>query len=236
MGILYEHIKEDIERRINENEFRKGEFIPNELSLQNHYGVSRTTVRKAISMLIEEGVLVIARGKGTLVAPSKLKHKISSLKSFTQLIQEQGFEPSISSIRVQKIKAPQNVTLKLELEENEEVFRIYRIRTIDKMPMTINESFIPCRLIPDFSEDRMRSEQSLYKILEDEFGIGIHATEDEITAVRAGNENAELLEITKNDPVLCINRVAYDKNNIPVEFCNIIIRSDRYKHIITLIR
>ena len=90
MDPLYTKVKDDLEQKIVSGSYRTGEFIPSEQELESYYKVSRTTVRKAITLLVNEGYLSIARGRGTRVAPSKLKSKGSELMSFTELMKRQG--------------------------------------------------------------------------------------------------------------------------------------------------
>jgi DNA-binding GntR family transcriptional regulator len=73
MDPLYTKVKEDLERKILKGIYKVGDFIPSEQELEAYYRVSRTTIRKAITLLIDDGYLSIVRGRGTRVAPSKLK-------------------------------------------------------------------------------------------------------------------------------------------------------------------
>lgn len=235
MEPLYYKVKKDMEQKILNGYYKRGEFIPSEPELGQYYKVSRTTVRKAINMLVEEGYVTIVRGMGTKVAPSKLKHKAAELMSFTELMKRQGLEPAVRDVQIKRIHPDQEVISALELNSWEEVFEISRVRTADNEPITINTSYIPCRLVEDRDLWILKDKQSLYQVLED-FNVVVQYTEDTVSAVKANTKQAEILQINKNDPLLYIERTAYDKNNIIVEFSRIVIRADRYKHIITLRR
>lgn len=233
MEPLYYKIKKDLEDKINNNQYKKGEYIPSEPDLEKYYNVSRTTIRKAISTLCDEGLLTIIRGKGTKVTPSKLSHNTSKLMSFTEIMKHQGMVPSIIKYHVDRIITPKDIASKLSLDPWDEVYKIYRIRSADNEPISINTSYIPCKYLRDFDSKLLIENQSLYKTLEDRYNVSIQITEDTVTAVKANSNQADILDINKGDPVLCIERVAYNKNSSLVEFSEIIIRCDRYKHIIT---
>lgn len=235
MEPLYYKVKKDMEQKITEGVYKKGEYIPSEPELEQYYKVSRTTIRKAINMLVEEGYVTIIRGMGTKVTPSKLKHKAAELMSFTELMKRQGMVPEVSDVQIRRIHPDQEVISVLELNSWEEVFEISRVRTADGEPITINTSYIPCRLVEDRDLWVLKDKQSLYQVLED-FNIFVQYTEDTMSAIKASSKQAEILQISKNDPLLYIERTAYDKNNTIVEFSRIVIRADRYKHIITLRR
>ncbi|MBR0598238.1 GntR family transcriptional regulator [Sinanaerobacter chloroacetimidivorans] len=235
MEPLYYKVKKDIEQKITEGAYKKGDFIPSEPELEQYYKVSRTTVRKAINMLVEEGYLTIVRGMGTKVTPSKLKHKGAELMSFTELMKRQGMVPEVRDIQIRRIHPDQEVLEALELKPWEEVYEIFRVRTADGEPITINTSYIPYRLVENRDLSVLKDKQSLYQVLED-FNILVQNTEDTMSAVKASQKQAEILQISKNDPLLYIERTAYDRNDRIIEFSRIAIRADRYKHIITLRR
>ncbi len=234
MGILYYEVKKDIERRINEGYFKKEDYLPSESELQNEYNVSRTTIRKAIGLLVDDGLITIVRGKGTKVTPSRIKHNISTLMSFTKLMHEQGLRPSIKNVKVQKVEPSEEVASKLELPGGEKIFKIYRERIADNEPISINISYISCNKIPFFIEGYFEEYQSLYQILENKHQVIIQSTTDEVTAIKADKQLASTLNINENEPVLFIERLAYTSDNTLLELSKIFLRSDRYKHVITL--
>lgn len=236
MDPLYTKVKDDLEQKIVSGSYRTGEFIPSEQELESYYKVSRTTVRKAITLLVNEGYLSIARGRGTRVAPSKLKSKGSELMSFTELMKRQGMHPDVRDVRIRRIRPNESVAAALDLHPWDEVVEIYRVRTADGEPITINVSYLPYDLLNGHDLTALETRQSLYRVLEEDFHIVIATTEDTMSAVKATQRQAEILGINRNDPLLAIDRVAYDKNDRVVEYSNIVIRADRYKHIITLRR
>jgi GntR family transcriptional regulator len=231
---LYHKIKTSLERRIAEGELKKGEFIPTEGELEAYYKVSRTTIRKAVGMLVDEGTMTIVRGRGTIVTPSKLNYKVADLMSFTELMKQQGLRPSTTGIRIERKKPSPDIQERLGLRPGEDVVEISRVRTADDEPITINSSFIPLRYLEGKDLSVLDRKQSLYKVLEEDCNLEIHSTEDTIQALRAGRAQAEILHIGVGDPLLYIERLAYLKNGELVEFSRIFIRGDRYKHTITL--
>ena len=236
MDPLYSKIKNDIEKKIKDGTYTPGQFIPCESELEAYYRVSRTTVRKAINELVLEGFLNIVRGVGTKVASSKLNSKGSELMSFTELMKRQGIEPGLKDMQVKIGRGDDMVTRMLEISPWEEYVEIYRVRTADGEPITTDLSYIPLSMVPGGDLSIFSASQSLYSILEEKCNLQIMTTEDEMSAVAASSRQAEILGINKNDPVLNIERKAYDKEGTVVEWSRIVIRGDRYKHIVTLRR
>lgn len=231
---LYYKIKAALEERIAKGEFRRGEFIPCETDLIEFYKVSRTTIRKAIGMLVDEGTMSIVRGRGTIVAPTRLNYRVADLMSFTELMRQQGLRPSAIDVRISRQRPDKAVAEMLGIGEEETVYEIYRVRTADDEPITINCSYIPARYLDGHDLRSIERKQSLYKVLEEDCHVEIHSTEDAIQAISADRARAEILHVSPGDPLLYIERLAYTKAGEVVEFSRIYIRGDRYKHTITL--
>ena len=102
VNALYSIVKKDLEKKIKDGVYKPGEFIPPVQELEAYYRVSRTTVRKAIEMLVSEGYLTIQRGVGTKVALSSLKDHGGGQLSLTELLTAQGMHPDIRDISDRK--------------------------------------------------------------------------------------------------------------------------------------
>ena len=101
-------------------------------------------------------------------------------------------------------------------------------------PISIHYSFIPCKYIPDYSPELFHEVQSLYRMLEEHYNIFVQITEDNISAIKANKEVADVLKIKVNDPILFIERTAYDINNKIIEYNETSIRGDRYSQMVTI--
>lgn len=156
--------------------------------------------------------------------------------SFTEMMRRQGMEPGVRDLRVRVIRPDEEVARMLELHPWDEVVEIYRVRTADGEPITTNQSYIALDLLKGHDLGRLEQMQSLYRVLEEEFQLRITMTEDTYSAVGATQKQAEILAINRNDPLLEIDRRAYDQNARVIEWSRIFIRGDRYKHMITLRR
>ena len=89
----YQQMRDDIKKKIQCGDYKRGQYLPCEKKLEEEYGVSRTTVRSAISELVQDGYLYIVRGKGTKVAYSRLTDNNPNLLSFTEIVKSHGYEP-----------------------------------------------------------------------------------------------------------------------------------------------
>ncbi len=229
---LYIHIIRDLEKKIKTGVFPGDSFIPTEKELQETYQTSRTTVRRAVSELINSGYLTVIRGVGTKVMPSRLSGRIHELTSFTQLMRSQRIEPGTRETEIQRVVPGPEV--RKALEYNGDVIRISRLRTGDGTPISLNISFIPAHLLRKESPDIFAGMQSLYDVLDKKLAIRVTITEDTYRAIPADASLAKKLGIRKNDPLLLIERTAFDRNRQIVEYSLIYLRADRYRHTVTL--
>lgn len=230
---LYQRVKRDLLDRIAGGTWPAGTYIPSETDLQQRYRVSRTTIRRAIADLVDDGVLTIIHGMGTRVAAGNLAFRPSEQMSFTQMMRARGIEPGQASSSASVVEASDEVASALGVHPGDEVLCYERVRTADGQPVSRNISFLPLDLFAGRDLGRLGDEQSLYATL-DGFNLPIAAIEDTFGVVKADADTARLLEVKPGEPLLLIVRLAHDKNERPVEFSRIQIRSDRYRHTITI--
>ncbi|MEA4812316.1 MAG: GntR family transcriptional regulator [Anaerolineaceae bacterium] len=229
---LYIQIIRDIQEKIKTGFYKSDSFIPSEGDLQEIYRMSRTTVRRAISELINSGYLMVVKGVGTKVMPSRLMTRPQELISFTQLMRSQGVKPGTKMLSVEICKG--SAELQKSLEHHGDFIKISRLRTADGTPISINTSYLPASLLHNRNRDIFNAYISLYEILEKEFNVKISVTEDTYSAIIADGHLANTLTIRKGDPLLMIERTAFDQKQKPVEYSIIYLRADRYRHTITL--
>ena len=229
---FYQSVRKDIEEKIKVGFYKKGEFIPSEGKLESYYNVSRSTIRNAVRDLVDNGYLTIIKGKGTRVTFSKLLSSVPNLISFTEIIQQLGMHDIILEMFVRRIKPNEKVAEKLDISVDDEVMEFYRVRAVDHEPMTIHHSYIPLKYLGTYEPELLEEKKSLYLVLRERYGIVIASAMDNIIAKAADSNCAKHLNIRKGDPILHMERVAYDQNDNIVEYSNVYYRGDRYTHTI----
>ena len=98
----YLRVYDLLRRRIEQREYPVGSFLPPEPELGRLLAVSRTTVRKAVEMLIDDGYLVVRRGRGTEIRASRGTQKLHFVTSFSETLREQGFEVAYRRVTVRR--------------------------------------------------------------------------------------------------------------------------------------
>ena len=228
---LYMQLKEIIKEDIENGTYARHETIPAEIVFQNEYGVSRITVRQAISSLEQEGYVERSRGRGTQVIWRKdIEEDVNKLISLTDEMTQQGRKIGTPYVQVSREVPPAKV--QRFFESDAPCIRIDRIRTADGEPIVFFRTWIPESL--GFPEDPAAYEGSLYGLFESVTGSQpVHAS-DVLYSDQATGVVAEKLEVKEGAPLLIRQRKGYDSRNDPVEFTVSYFRGDRYRYHIDL--
>ena len=225
---LYIQLKNFLLKDIKEN-FKAGEIIPPEPQLEKLYNVSRITVRKAIEELEREKIVKKKQGKGTFVLDQKILYDANKIGSLTQRLSKQNHKLETSSIEFQIIEEEHYVK---ELLACEKLLCIKRIRLLNNVPFASMRNYLDFSKVPNL-EEKFNIE-SLYTFLKSEYGIEFIHADETVEAYAPSKEEAMKLNIKDSTPLLYLQRLSFDKNNNPIEYSDIRIRADMYKHKISL--
>jgi len=148
-------------------------------------------------------------------------------------MKEQGKEVTTKVVNLKVIGASGRIANHLKLDSESLVIYVQRLRLIDDEPIALFNSYI--RKDIGISEDEDYS-QSIYNLLENKYGISIKKGKKVIEVANATEEEANLLDIERGEPVLVIKNTTIDSRNFPIEYAEGIYRSDKYKYELVLNR
>lgn len=214
---LYLQIIDLLITRISEGDWTPGDIIPSEMKLAAELGVSQGTVRKAISELVENRVLVRKQGKGTFVSNHDDNR---ALFHFFHITDNRGNKVlPVSEILSFKQKEASRPEIELlELPADARVLKIERIRNIAGKPTILETITLPGEAFDGMIDlDPSLLPNTLYQLYENAFGITIHSAREKLRAVLAKNREARLLNVEQGAPLLEIERVALTLDRKPVE-------------------
>jgi GntR family transcriptional regulator len=214
----YHIVKEVMLGRIIDKTWASGTMIPSEPELCREFGVSRMTIRRAISDLVHEGRLRTVQGKGTFVATPKLEERfVQRAFGIYEDMERRGLQLSTQVLRQETIPASVEVATRLQIRPGERVHILVRLRSIEQEKVLISTTYIPAYLCPGLVYDDL-STGSLYRLLKTRYGLTIARGERSLEAVAAGQWEARLLEIALGSPLLRLDSVAYLPNGHPFEY------------------
>ncbi len=201
--------------------------FPTEQELCQSHGVSRATVRKALENLVHEGLLYRVQGVGTFVAPPKLRERfVQRTAGFYEDMTSRGMTVHTRVLEQTVVRATKQVASELQIPPGEKVVRLVRLRLIDNEPILISTSFVPQRLCPELDTDDLTN-HSLYALMREKYGVQlVHGTRL-VEVGQCTEEEAKLLRVKVNAPLLVVTGTVYDVNDRPVEHGAARHRSDR---------
>lgn len=208
---LYAQLKNTIIKQI-ENELKENDKINSENELMEMYNVSRTTVRRALKELVDEGILYSVQGVGTFVKSVKDTYEFGSYSGFSKRMRDLGFDVNYVLLEEKVIKVNKHIASKLEIAENDDAFYLERVGIRDQLPMNCTSSYIPYYLVKGIESNNFEY-ASLYGVLENKFGIQITRTVRYIEAIQTDYHLSETLKISEGRPILKFNGYVYGKIN-----------------------
>ncbi len=211
---------------------RQGDLLTTDERVQEEFGVSRATARKAIDELVDEGLVERITGKGTFVTEPRLQVPLPAMLSFTEEIARRGMSPSTRIVSVGWVPASERPAQTLGVEAGANVLRLERIRYADARPILQTVDVPPERLGIGSGED---FSGSLYELMELR-GIRLAECQNLIEAAVTDRRLSNLLQVRKGFPILALQRTSYDTKGPPVLYEEAACRGDMYSYAIRLAR
>ena len=230
---LYRQIQSDLRERVSSGELSPGAQVETEQELMSRYGVSRATVRQALSGLVAEGLLEIRRGRGTFVHGAALEHRLGGFYTFSREIERHGMRPGTRVRDIGLEAADETVAEGLGLPAGTPVVALARVRLADDQPIVTETSYLPATRFGGLETVDFTS-ASLYETLTAAYGVRPIRARETFVPVLLGPVDAEVLGGDAGDPVLSVERTTYDVDGVIIEFCQSILRADRYRYSVEL--
>lgn len=224
----YMQIANDFRNQIANGLLKANEQLPFEKDICEKYSTSKMTVKKALDILVSEGLIVKRRGSGTFVK-SISENDINNLMVTNQF---RGLTALYSSHKVtsrllkfEVIASSETVRDKLSLSENEFVYNILRVRYVDDCPYVIENTFMPINLIIGLK--KQHAEESIYSYIEGTLKLKIQSSHRIITVQKSDDFQQKYLSLEKSDPVAVVKQVSYLDNGTAFEYSTTV---HDYKH------
>jgi len=217
----YIQIAEQIRRQIASGTYSVGSKIPTENKLAQSLGVSRPTVRHALDLLTAEKRLVRVKGSGTFVTQPKLVHESTSfVTGYREESRKKNRVLHTQVICLQTQKAEDPVAAALNLNPNEMVTRLTRIRHLENMynnaPVVYTTVYVPSKLFPEMIQLDFTN-VSFYDALDNKKLSVVHASR-RLEIVMPPTEVAASLGITSFEPTAYITSMGYTKDKLVIEY------------------
>lgn len=215
---LYEQVRRAILADIESGTLAEGSFLPAEPDLCAAHGVSRITLRRAISELCDEGRLVRQQGRGTLVSPRKVRQTLVALSGFSETMSGLG---RTSGHRVLSCQPDADMAEIAGRLPGHRLVRFERVLEVDRSPLTLETLWFDADRFPNVV-DPVRNGGSFFSALREKEKIQPVGAERQLEVGFASREERDHLAITSSQPVYRIEKTVFGKNNVPISFSRLV--------------
>ena len=223
---LYSRIQEYIAELILSGKLAPDTKIQSERDFSEDLGVSRMTVRRAITELVNEGLLERKHGSGTYVAKPKVTYESRELVNYVQALQARNIAAASQLLEFDEIVASRRLAETLNIVIGNPIYRVAILRFANRVPVILERVFIPCTLCPNLEEWDLEK-STIYDLLTDVYHINPGRISQTVEAVAAAEPVTQQLRVSEDFPLLMLSRVIYGKEfQNPVVFSQDLLRSD----------
>lgn len=201
---------------IESGELKEGDLIPSEKQLTEKFSVTRMTVRSALNNLVSGGYIARRRGVGSIVIANNIYDNISTVSGFTKEMESKGYKVSNLVLDMKIIHANDILKEKLNLESDDNIWEIKRVRIADNEKVSYMITYMPIKLFPNLSINDCNG--SLYKYVEDICYYKIAMSERAFKAIMSNEEIERILDLDEQQALLYIEQVCKLQDGVIFEY------------------
>lgn len=226
----YYQLAQQLSDQIAGGTLQPDDQLPTEDELCSSYNMSRGTVREALRLLENDGLVRRERGRGTFVTAVQQRSSLFSLMPFSQAMRRQNREPNTRVLQAETVPAPAEVAQRLALAEGTPVIHISRLRLADHRPVIYEERYLAHVLCPQLLDEDLAT-SSIHTLLVFKYGVSLVKMSHTVEVGSLGVHHAQLLGANSEDKAIFIDRLTYtevDSRRIPAVWFRGIYREDSY--------
>ncbi len=233
----YISISDEIRERIKSGYYPVDQMMPDEHSLCREFNCSRMTMKRALDILAQEGMIYRKRGHGTFIIQSSMQnHNVNVISDETvglsNLMKDQKIVSKVIEFGIQF--PSEEIAKNLSISMNTPVYHIIRLRIVEDEPYVLEETYMPSNLIPDINEDVLHD--SIYHHIENTLNLKIGGAHRKIRAAKSNELDQQYLHCGEHDPILEVEQIGHLDIGIPFEYSFSRHRYDRFTFISVAVR
>lgn len=222
--LKYEAVAQDLADKIQAGTYQPNEKLPTTPELCEKYEVSKITIKKAMDLLEQRGLIARRRGSGTYIkglvpAKNRDSHAFSmsfQMTGFTTGHQDATHKVTSKVYDFSVVRPPDFIAEELGMAPDEFAYHVVRVRLLNEVPQVIEYTYMPIKVIPDLREYHL--EHSIYAYIQKDLGLKIASAHRIIQAVLVTNEEAKQLDVEKGSPALQVQQVGFLDDGRPFEY------------------
>ena len=220
MSTKYKQIVSELEADLLSGKYNEVKKLPREEDLIEKYQVSRTTIRKAIAMLVNKGYVYQVQGSGIFIREASLQDYVSleNLKGLTRDFPDKKIESKLINLMV--INADEDLAKQMKCDVGTDIYFLERLRYVNEEPFAVEYTYLNKNVIPCMSEEI--AHRSIYSFIINDLKLSIGFADKIIYADKLDSESAQLLQLSENDPTLVIENTVFLTNGTVFEVSKVI--------------
>lgn len=228
----YRHVYGQLRAAIKDGAYEPGKLLPTENELCEIYDVSRTTVRKAVGMLVAEGHLKVKQGRGTEVLNASASQRLNFMSSVTETLMDKGYKVTTQGMCIDRVSASNEIAEALEIQPGDSVFRLQRVQCADGEPIAIMLNYLRESAVPGFDQ-HVNAFTSLYAFLESQYRLVFKDAVEYLSAIAADFVDSQILKIPTGAPLLFSRRISRTESG-PFEYASTKLVAGKYEYSVYL--
>ena len=230
---LYSRIATILQNRIVSGQYEPGERLPTEEELVRYFEVSKITIRGALALLEDGGLITRTRGKGTFVAdviPESRQNIHTSLNEMVRTLSKSQTRPlEIKKIKISESRIPKDICTFFQMSKEDDIGRIRRLVTLDKV-LYFYENYMPVDITRHLTKKELAEKRSIQMILKSRAGLRVSKGEMYLQAMPAERDISELLECQPFEPLIHVQTYFWSEPQKPFEIVNRYLRACNFKY------
>lgn len=220
MSTKYKQIVSELEADLLSGKYNEVKKLPREEDLIEKYQVSRTTIRKAIAMLVNKGYVYQVQGSGIFIREASLQDYVSleNLKGLTRDFPDKKIESKLINLMV--INADEDLAKQMKCDVGTDIYFLERLRYVNEELFAVEYTYLNKNVIPYMSEEI--AHRSIYSFIINDLKLSIGFADKIIYADKLDSESAQLLQLSENDPTLVIENTVFLTNGTVFEVSKVI--------------
>ena len=223
----YRKVYNDIKHQINHGVLAPKQELPSESELMKHYGFSKDTIRKALSLLEMDGYIQKQQGRNSIVLEHNLSTPqiLSEIKTVGELNRPLTHQVKTTLTSLYIVQGEETLMRIFNVDDQMDFYRIGRVREIDGEAVEYEVSYFDRRIVSFIN--REIAEQSIYHYLEKELGLKISHSQREIVFRYANEEEKNTMDLNEYNMVVNVASTTYLSDGRPFQYGSISYRPDK---------
>jgi len=216
----YQVIAQKMIQNINSDDMKQGDKLASIEELMQYYDVSKNTILKVLTELEKNGYIYQVRGSGNFVRKHRRKGYINIMEINGLKNNLEDFNLSTEMLDLRVIKPSFEVSANLDIKEDEDVYYVKRLRSIEGRKFSVEESYYLKEIVPYLNQEIV--EDSIFNYLVNDLKIKPGFTDQFLRVSKLNETDAQLLNLSSGDPTIFLESIFYLDNGRPFDYSKVL--------------